>query len=324
MGDKARPVSSKKTAYSPVNADVFISYSTENAKVAESVRNWLESAGVVCWMAPRDIRPGQVYAEAIIDAIQTCRVILLILSDASNKSQYVRNEIERAVTRNIPVIPFRIENISLSKSLQFFLSTSQWLDAYTPPIEQHADALVTAVRRLLSDTKAESPPASANEQLPVHTTSTITQPGTTSIKRWVLVGLGIGILVIVGFVSFGGIGKRNPLVTDLKTSTPSPVTSASTPKEPQTQTLPTGLPKQETSPPPSMAEKPGVIRLASSPPGAKILINDQLIGVTPNKFNLNKGKHRLTLSLDGYQDAQSELEVDTDDRMDIDIPLEQK
>jgi hypothetical protein len=104
---------------------VFISYATDDAPSAVSIRDALEAAGIACWMAPRDIAPGADYAEQIIDAIEACAVMVLVLSETSNQSRYVRNEVERAIAKRKTVIPFRIHNVAPSRSLEFFVSNAQ-------------------------------------------------------------------------------------------------------------------------------------------------------------------------------------------------------
>lgn len=52
---------------------VFISYASQDAAVANSMVEHLESQGSKCWMAPRDVRPGAQYADAIIRAINDAR-----------------------------------------------------------------------------------------------------------------------------------------------------------------------------------------------------------------------------------------------------------
>lgn len=49
--------------------DVFVSYSSQDQPTALAVVNALESNGIRCWMAPRDIRAGDVWAQAIVEAI---------------------------------------------------------------------------------------------------------------------------------------------------------------------------------------------------------------------------------------------------------------
>ena len=134
----------------PVGNHVFISYSKTDRAFAETVCARLESAGVKCWMAPRDILPGAIWGEAIIDAIMTSRLMILVFSRAANKSHQVAREVERAASHGVPLLPLRIEDLPLSKALELYLSTSQWLDAYTPPREQHLDRLVAAVQKLVA------------------------------------------------------------------------------------------------------------------------------------------------------------------------------
>ena len=48
--------------------DVLISYSSKHKSTADAVYAKLEQEGVRCWIAPRDIRPGQEWGEAVIEA----------------------------------------------------------------------------------------------------------------------------------------------------------------------------------------------------------------------------------------------------------------
>lgn len=94
--------------------------------------------------------PGKEWGEAIVDAIASARVFVLIFSGHANQSRQVPREIERAVHHGLPVIPFRIEDIAPSRSLEYFMSTPHWLDALSPPLKQHLDHLGDVVARLLS------------------------------------------------------------------------------------------------------------------------------------------------------------------------------
>ena len=56
---------------------------------------------------------------------------------------------ERAVDKEVYMIPFRVEDIEPTKALEYFISTSQWMDAFAPPLEQHLDKLAYAVKAIL-------------------------------------------------------------------------------------------------------------------------------------------------------------------------------
>jgi tetratricopeptide (TPR) repeat protein len=135
--------------------DTFISYSHKDKTTADATCAALEAAGIRCWIAPRDIVSGMDWGEAIIDAIMGARIMVLIFSGSSNISPQVKREVERAVHRGIPVIPLRLEEVPMSKSLEYFLSTSHWLDALTPPLEKHLQHLTESVRVLLKRVDGE-------------------------------------------------------------------------------------------------------------------------------------------------------------------------
>ena len=63
---------------------IFLSYSTDDTPIATVVRDHLEAQGIACWIAPRDIAPGLEYGGQIVDAIEACTVLVLVLSESSN------------------------------------------------------------------------------------------------------------------------------------------------------------------------------------------------------------------------------------------------
>jgi WD40 repeat protein/tetratricopeptide (TPR) repeat protein len=129
--------------------DVFLSYSAKDKPVADAVCATLEQKGFRCWIAPRDIVAGKGWSESIIEGIEQSRLLVLVFSANSNASQQVIREVERAVAKRIPIIPFRVENLAPSKAMEYFISSQHWLDAYTPPLEKHLEHLAQTVHVLL-------------------------------------------------------------------------------------------------------------------------------------------------------------------------------
>jgi TIR domain len=121
--------------------DVFISYAAEDKTVADAICAVLERRNVRCWIAPRDVAAGSDYASAIVDAIREAKVLVLVFSSHANDSPHVRREVERAVSNGIAILPFRIEDVLPSTSLEYFISDAHWLDAITPPVEAHLENL---------------------------------------------------------------------------------------------------------------------------------------------------------------------------------------
>jgi hypothetical protein len=139
--------------------DVFISYSSNDKTVADAVCATLESKGIRCWIAPRDVPPGQSWAGVIIEAISNSKVFVLVFSDGSNKSNQVTREVGEAVDNGIPIVPLRIEDVEPSREMRYYIKSIHWLDAMTPPLEQHLGKLAASVDALLSVGEGEQPRA---------------------------------------------------------------------------------------------------------------------------------------------------------------------
>ncbi len=129
--------------------DAFISYSGADKPTADAACATLEAAGIRCWIAPRDIMPGREYGDALVDALDHCRVLVLVFSSRANTSPQIRREVERVVSRGVPVLPLRIEDVLPTRSMAYFVGSVHWLDALTPPLEQHLQRLAGAVQALL-------------------------------------------------------------------------------------------------------------------------------------------------------------------------------
>jgi len=135
--------------------DIFISYSHDDKAVADAICATLESNNIRCWIAPRDVLPGEDYPAAIINAIERGRIMVLVYSSKSNNSDHVTRELTKAVSSGAIIIPFRIEDIPLSKNMEYLIGIPHWLDALTPPLEQHIDKLVQTVKVLLTKAKTK-------------------------------------------------------------------------------------------------------------------------------------------------------------------------
>lgn len=130
--------------------DVFVSHSAKDKAVAAQVVAHLEDAGIRCWVAPRDVVPGADWGESIVDAIESSKVMVLIFSLNANNSSQIKREVERAADKNVYTIPVRIDDIEPTRSLEYFISNSQWMDAFPPPLEPHLDALARTVKAILA------------------------------------------------------------------------------------------------------------------------------------------------------------------------------
>ena len=107
----------RTTGARSATSDVFISYASQDAALADAVVAALEGHGLKCWIAPRDVTPGEFYADAIVGAINATRIVVLVLTEGAVASPHVLREIERASAKRHPVVSFRIDAVSVPPGL---------------------------------------------------------------------------------------------------------------------------------------------------------------------------------------------------------------
>ena len=221
--------------------DVFISYSTGDKPTADAVCATLEAKHIRCWIAPRDVLPGRDYAEMLIEAIRDARVMVLVFSANSNSSLHVMREVERAASKGIPILPLRIEDVPPCASMEYYISSTHWLDALTPPLERHLEQLTETVQLLIARAERAAP-VGQEPEAPVSAPTAEAavdaemgreppSPGVLEVaKRWsrrprALLALGAGaiavvaIIIVVVLLSGGGENGTADVVIQTTTMT---------------------------------------------------------------------------------------------------------
>ncbi|MBD3369539.1 TIR domain-containing protein [Candidatus Fermentibacteria bacterium] len=112
-----------------MSGHVFLSHSSHDTGTVEKILEYLESRGVRCWIAPRDIPPGSDWAESIMNALAGSETMIMVLSSSSNQSAQVRREVEHAVNAGVSIIPVIVDGTEPSVALRYYISAHQWVDA---------------------------------------------------------------------------------------------------------------------------------------------------------------------------------------------------
>ncbi len=141
-----------------LDVDAFISYAAPDAAVAMGIVKALEAHRIRCWIAPRDVVPGAMYADGIMRAINDARVVVLVLSEHSVASAHVGREIERASSKHRPILALRTDSAPLTPALEYFLSESQWIDLGPGGVQEAGTRLTQAIRRHRDAAAATEPP----------------------------------------------------------------------------------------------------------------------------------------------------------------------
>jgi TolB-like protein/Tfp pilus assembly protein PilF len=196
---------------------VFISYASLDSVIAETACEALEKAGVTCWIAPRDVIPGAFYGDEIVHAIDAAKAIVLILSQNAATSPHVLREVERAASKRHAVISLRIDKAPLPAGLEYFLNTSQWLDASSGDTVRALPKLVAAVQ-VATQAPAGTPTAVPTALAPAPAMSA------RSRKRMALV-----VASVVGLALVGLAAHRLWLSTHRAAATPATTSAVSVP-----------------------------------------------------------------------------------------------
>ncbi len=202
--------------------DVFISHSSKDKVMADAICAGLEARGIRCWIAPRDVLPGVEWTKSIVEAISNCKLFLLVLTDNSNRSIQAVKEVDCAVNHERIVLPFRLEDVKPTGSMEYYLSSIHWLDALTPPLEKHIDNLAKYIGHII-----ETPVIKSEEKptLQVKPISPAPIQEKKKILTWLWLILGV---VVLSAVVIGGISLKDKLfakaepteVVSLVTQTP--------------------------------------------------------------------------------------------------------
>jgi hypothetical protein len=229
-----------------VSAPIFISYSSKDQDIAETICKALESRGNNCWISCRDVAPGENFQEAIVRALRGAKVMLLVFTANANNSDEIKKELVLAGRHQVTVVPVRVEDVVPNDAFSYEFATRQWVDLYKN-WEQEIELLSTRLEHVLQNDK----PA---VQIQSSASSPFRPPQKSSSRQPLLWGaLGAAAVIVVG----GGVYLMRPAVK------PAPIVAATpAPSAPAAQTMappPVSPPQQQAaapSPPPAPAAAP--------------------------------------------------------------------
>ena len=129
--------------------NVFIAFSTRDKVTADAVCYFLESNDISCWIAPRDILPGEDFHKQIFNAVENSTIFLLLASENSYQSQFVERELISAFNSNKYIVSFKIDEQMPEGNYYDYLKNAYWLEGYPYP-EDCFDVLVSDINKLLN------------------------------------------------------------------------------------------------------------------------------------------------------------------------------
>jgi hypothetical protein len=191
---RTKDASDARAPHSGAPAPVFVSHASQDAAVAHAVVENLEQHGIKCWIAPRNVTPGSQYADEIVGAVNDAKVLVLVLSEHTVASSHVGREVERAATTRRRTIVLRTDAVPLTRSFEYFLSESQWIDVAALGMPAALMKLTQTVGQRLAPSSWVSPGLGTDVRDP---TGRKRKPSYLTIKRLIAAAVFLAAAAVV-------------------------------------------------------------------------------------------------------------------------------
>lgn len=126
-----------------------MSFSSADLAAAKEVSEYLESAAIPTFFAPRDIRGGMNFAVEIVKAIAACDVVVVLLSESSVNSPHVRREVSLAIDERRAILPLAMPGTTYPAS--FGTEWVYWLSAVQVMPYDGPPGIIARLRALLPE-----------------------------------------------------------------------------------------------------------------------------------------------------------------------------
>lgn len=129
---------------------VFISYESKSIDLANEIVKQFESNSITCWYAPRDVEGP--YAQAIVNAIKSAKVFIILLNERASNSHHVLNEVETAYKEmddsGLVILPFKFSE-NISDAMMYYIKRFHWVDISGKDLQEGIDELLARTKRIL-------------------------------------------------------------------------------------------------------------------------------------------------------------------------------
>ncbi|MDH3704456.1 MAG: toll/interleukin-1 receptor domain-containing protein [Acidimicrobiia bacterium] len=108
--------------------ELFLSYSSRDAKDASTVRSVLASAGHDIWVDSADIQVGDQWRARIVAGLEQADAMVVLLSRHSIESDDVLTEVQIARDQGQRILPLRLDGTELQGGMLYALTGFQTID----------------------------------------------------------------------------------------------------------------------------------------------------------------------------------------------------
>jgi TolB-like protein/Flp pilus assembly protein TadD len=127
-------------------AEVFVSYARNDAPRVLALTERLRAAGVSLWIDQAGIDAASLWSEQIVTALESAKVLLLLITEAAMHSPNVAKEVTLVSERNGAILPVHLEPTAIPPKLKYQLAGIQHVEYYG---DEDSEAALRAILRAL-------------------------------------------------------------------------------------------------------------------------------------------------------------------------------
>ncbi len=146
------------TSRSAQRAAVYLCYAPDDINAARACALIFESHGTPCWFTDRDMTSDRVWPQCVIEAIESAKFFVLLLSQRAVASAAIIPEINEARAAGRTILVLRARNVEKNRELAALLETAHEMRVADPPSDEDLDAAWRKLVEIETNTTGESVP----------------------------------------------------------------------------------------------------------------------------------------------------------------------
>ena len=143
-----------------VTRKIFISYAHKDKERVYPLAKQFTNLGFHVWIDTQNLQGGNLWRQEIVDAISSCEVFLLCLSNHAIQSNDVRRELDLASDQHKIILPLLLEPVEIPTTMQYQLAGIQWIQIN----DNFDDAIKRILVALETTPKLDSSPSSQDHK----------------------------------------------------------------------------------------------------------------------------------------------------------------
>ena len=130
------------------SADVFISYSREDKDKVMDLADRLRASGVAVWMDVGGIDAATMWSEEIVNALDSAKVLLLMVTPSAVNSHNVAKEVILTSERKGHILPVHLEPTQIPAGLKYQLAGIQHIEYFQGDPDENVRVIVRSLERI--------------------------------------------------------------------------------------------------------------------------------------------------------------------------------